>query len=130
MLEAVQRDHRVRQRRHQPLRSLDLHRRLAFGGSDASEKLVVLFDLGSEALLGFMVTACLVHGCLGAALELGELAAAAGHCPFHDRFSPAAGGLLGFLGLVPQLLHGEGLAGDSHARGRLITGLRVRPETL
>ena len=96
MLEAVQRDHRVRQRRHQLLGGLDLIRRLALGGADAGEKLLVSLDLGGEALLGLVVPLRLLLGRLGAALDLGELPAAAGERLFHDRFSPAAGGLLGF----------------------------------
>jgi hypothetical protein len=123
VLEAVQRDHRVRQRHHQLFGGLDLIRRLALGGSDAGEKLVVSLDLGGEALLGLVMPLRLLLGRLGAAFDLGKLSTAAGQSLFHDRFSPAAGGLLGFFGLVPQLLLGEGLAGDSHARGRLITGL-------
>ena len=76
------------------------------------------------------MAACLVFGRFGAALDFGKIAAAAGERFFRERFRPAAGGLLGFLGLVPQLLHGGGLAGDSHARGRLITGLMKKSRCL
>ena len=122
VLEAVQRDHRVRQRRHQRLGGLDLSRRLALGGSDAGEKLLVSLDLAGEALFRFMVTACLVLGRLGAALDLGELAAATGDRFFRERFCLGTRRLFGFRGLVLRLLDlgdGDLLTGGGHARWRL-----------
>ena len=57
----------------------------------------MLPDLGGEALLGLVMPLRLLLGRLGAALDLGKVAAAAGERFFRERFRPAAGGLFGLL---------------------------------
>ena len=53
----------------------------------------MLSDLGREALLGLVMPLRLLLSRLGAALDLGKVAAAAGERFFRERFRPAAGGL-------------------------------------
>ena len=60
----------------------------------------MLSDLGGEALLGLVMPLRLLLSRLGAALDLGKIAAAAGERFFRERFGPAAGGLFGLLGLA------------------------------
>ena len=102
MLEAVQRDHRVGERCHQRVGGFDLIRSLPLRRAGAGKEGLVLSDLGGQALLRFEVPLRLLLGRLGAALDLGQLTAAAGDDFFRERLGLFAGGLFGLHAGLPD----------------------------